>query len=306
MFTLTMKISRFINSYGWLKMDLSLTRLRQSELLMVIGYLLWFLIGALAGPFFDWIGGISNFFEKEGVIFMLFWPFALLFALLLIVISAFALRAEKREYTWNQTINEIERHIGMPAELIFEDLEKSRGSFYHQLTKCIQEASSDDEILLMDYYPNKKGFEDPNETDFHKRAREGYIKALEKKAAEPETIYHRIICFDDGPDKGKIQEGNVEEWKVDHCKKMLEIQSDKPDKISIKKYGTTFCSDMLIIGRKKAVISIDIHDYETGLVHTDGALIFFNPPNGQIINQLVSFFKKAQNSSVSVKSVPEK
>ena len=53
-------------------MDLSLTRLRQSELLMVIGYLLWFLIGALAGPFFDWIGGISNFFEKEGAIFMLF------------------------------------------------------------------------------------------------------------------------------------------------------------------------------------------------------------------------------------------
>ena len=309
-------------------MDVSLTRLKQSQLLWVVGSLLWFFIGALSGPFFDWIGEISNFFEKEGVIFMLFWPFALQLALLLIVISVFAHQAEKREDTWNETINEredtwnetineredtwnetineIEKHIGTPAELIFEPLEKSRGSFYHQLTKYVQEATSEDDILLMDYYPSKKGFEDPNETNFHKQAREGYIKALEEKAAEPETIYRRIICFDDGPDSGKIQAGNVEEWKVDHCNKMLEIQSDKPDKISITKYGTTFCSDMLIIGRKKAVISIDIHDYETGLVHTDGALIFFNPPNGQIINRLVEFFWKAQNNSVSVKSVPEK
>lgn len=287
-------------------MGLSLTRLRQSQSLWVVGSLLWLFIGAFAGIFFDRIGEISSFFEKEGVIVILFWPFALLLATLLIAISVFARQAEKREDTWNKTINEIEKHIGTPAELIYETLGKSRGSFFHQLTKYIQEDSHDDEILLMDYYPNKKGFGYPNETDFHKQAREGYIKALEKKAAEPETIYRRIICFDEGPDKGKIQVENVEEWKVDHCKKMLEIQSEKPDKISIAKYGTTFCSDMLIIGRKKAVISIDIHDYEKGFMHTDGALIFFNPPNGQIINRLVEFFREAQNNSVPVKSVPEK
>jgi hypothetical protein len=86
---------------------------------------------------------------------------------------------------------------------------------------------------------------------------------------------------------------------------MLQIRETKPDKIALKKSVVIFDPDVLIIGKKVAVISVDIRDPKTELVHTDGAIIFYNPPNAQIVEQLYALFIEADGASVSVNKIPE-
>ncbi|MEM1552900.1 MAG: hypothetical protein QXH03_09585 [Candidatus Bathyarchaeia archaeon] len=270
------------------------------------GWLLSFLVAvgsAIFGLFLgEWLEIISApLFSTEtrailtGLIIV-----ALLAVITLIAILFFAQRAEEREQKWLQ----IEERLGIPAEVVFEPIDVGTGKFYRRLSDYIRKVAPDGEIVVMAHYGPRGGEENPRETEQYRQSRQEYSRTLLEKAKEPGITYRRIICFDEGPEQGKIRVGRVKEWVVEHAKQMLEIQKTKPGKVTLKKGKVIFGSDIFIIRGKVAAISLDVRDPE-GRVHTDGVLIFHNPPNGDIIQQLYDLFMMVDSQSVPVNRVPE-
>jgi len=195
-------------------------------------------------------------------------------------------------------LHEVVSRLGIPAEINFEPGESGTGKFYKRLIEYICSASEGDEILIMG---QSRGGGEPKETVEYQNYREEYSKALLQKAKEPDITYRRIICFEDSPGEGKIQPGQVRQWIIDHSKEMLAIKKIKPGKVFLKKGKTLSRSDVFILKDKVASIVIDIRDPSTGLFHAEGGIIFYNPPNGQIIKKLYSLFMMTDDQSIAVK-----
>lgn len=221
---------------------------------------------------------------------------ALLVVIALIAVLFFAQQVQNREERWLR----IEDRLGNPAEVEFEPIDIGTGRFYRRLSDYIRKAAPGDEIVVMAHCTP----ENPRETKHYKQARLEYSRTLLEKAKEPGITYRRIVCFDEGPEQGKLVTGRVKQWMVDHAKQMLEIRKSKPGKVTLKKGKVIFGPDILIIKDKLAVISLDIRDAD-GRAHTDGALIFHNPPNGDVILQLYELFMMADNDSMPIDTVPE-
>lgn len=217
-----------------------------------------------------------------------------------ISIVFFAQQTEQREQKWLQ----IEQRLGTPAEIDFEPVSRL-GKFNRRLVEYIRGAIPGDEILVMSYYASRGGEENPSDTEEYKQSLDEYSRTLLEKAKEPGITYRRIICFDESPEGGKIRAGVVKQWLVDHAQGMLDIRRTKPGRITLKKGKVVFRSDLLIIKDKVAVISLDVHDAKSGQFRTDGVLIFHNPPNNSIIQQLYELFMMADNESLPVEKVPE-
>jgi hypothetical protein len=157
----------------------------------------------------------------------------------------------------------------------------------------------------MAHYRVGGGREHPRETKEYKKSRHEYSQALLQKVREPGITYRRIICFDEGPVQGKIEPGYIREWLLEHSRELLEIKKHKPGKVSLKKGTVVFGPDIFLVKNKVAVISLDIRDPISNLVHTDGTLIFHNPPDAKIIEHLYDFCMIADDGSIAVDSIPE-
>jgi len=125
-----------------------LMRIRQSDwLLTLILAVSSFIFGLIGGELLEIIVAPLFALEIRAVLMGLF-TVGLLTVSILISITFFARRAEKREQEWLR----IKECLGTPAEIIFEPLEKGQGSFYRKLAGFIQQTSEGDEILVMTYY----------------------------------------------------------------------------------------------------------------------------------------------------------
>src|SRR5215475_7318411 len=225
---------------------------------------------------------------------------AVLSLFVLMAILFFARRAEDREHKWLR----IEDRLGTPAEIEFEPVEIGIGKFNRRVSEYVRKAAPGDEIVVMAHYRLDHSEESPRVTQQYIQSRQEYSQALIEKAKEPNITYRRIICFDEGPQHGKICARRVKEWVIDHAKQMVELRKVKPGKVTLKKSKVIFGPDVLIIKNKMAAISLDIHDAD-GRAYTSGVLIFHNPPNGDIIQQLYELFMMADNESTPVDKVPE-
>lgn len=271
-----------------------------------VNWVLPFLVAAactILGVFFgEWLEIIfAPFFSTEtratltGLIIV-----ALLVVIALIAILFFARQVENRENKWLR----IEDRLGAPAEIEFEPVDIGTGKFYRRLSDYIRKAGPGDEIVVMAHYTPRGGEEDTRETEQYRQSRQEYSQTLIEKAEEPGITYRRIICFDEGPQQGKITAGRVKEWMIDHAKQIVELRKVKPGKVTLKKGRVIFGPGVFLVKDKVAAITLDIHDVD-GRIHTSGTLVFHNPPNGDIIQQLYELFMMADNDSIPVDKVPE-
>lgn len=217
--------------------------------------------------------------------------------MLLAVLTIYIINHARREEEGRQLLFQA---IGTPAELIFERADTNKGEYYRRLINFIELASAGDEILIISQHKLNENINDQGESKERREARELYSRILLQKAMEPGITYHRIICFEEGPTKGEIKAGRLKPWLVEHCEKMLEIRKAKPQQISLKKARATINADTWVISRKVGTIVVDIIDSQTGLVFTNGALIFHNPPNGRIIEQLRDWFMELEGDDETV------
>jgi hypothetical protein len=192
--------------------------------------------------------------------------------------------------------------LGTPAELIIEDFHQGAGDFYHNMIPIIKSARPRDQILLITPYDLPTGGVDSEPSQAIAHARQEYLDALLERARIG-TTYKRIVCFPEGPEKGKIEKGRVPEWTVKHCSEMCALAKQKPGHVSLKKAKKVFDPDLLIIGTHTAVITMTIRDSKAPSFAKAGILIFHDPPNVRIIQELREIFVSVDNHSQPVDEV---
>ncbi|MEM4204671.1 MAG: hypothetical protein QXS54_11430, partial [Candidatus Methanomethylicaceae archaeon] len=173
-----------------------------------------------------------------------------------------------------------------------------------RVADIISDCTAGDEVIVVANYGPRYGEENPLESESYKLARDLYAQTLIEKVRNSEITYRRVVCFDT-PEKTRIRSGEVKQWLVEHCQRMLELKRQKRSAISLKKGKSVFGSDLLVVKDKVAVVSLDVRDSETGRLQTVGAITFYNPPNGNIVRQLYELCIMADNESVPVDKVPE-
>lgn len=210
----------------------------------------------------------------------------------------FGQRTEEREQKWL----EIEKRLGTPAEIEFE-IVRQTGKFNKRLAEFIRKASQGDEILILATHNPPKN-RDEYSPDYLQSLEE-YSRALIEKARQPDIVYRRIVCFREGPEKGKINAERVQEWFLKHAEDMMNLRALKPGKVTLKKSRPVLGFDLVLIKDKVAMISLDMYNPKTEKYHTGGMIIFHNPPNGDILQTLYELFMLADTESLPVEKVPE-
>ena len=275
---------------SWLK------RIRYSEWLAIISAVVTFAFGLIGGKLFEaMIGPLFDSGTKATLTGVFIVGF--LSVTLLLVITVFAHRAEDREKRWL-------RSIGVPAELLFERTKVNKGKYYLKLVEFINHLSAGDEVLIMSTHKRYNPADDIRDTKARKRARDKYSRLLLKKVREEDVSYQRIVCFKDCPPDVDLASSYIKPWLIDHCREMLEIKQNKPHSISLKISKTLISSDIFVITGKVGTLVVDIYDSQTGQSSTYASLIFHNPPNAQIIDQLRKWFFEIGGDGIPVTKIP--
>jgi hypothetical protein len=203
---------------------------------------------------------------------------------MLLIVAAFAARIEKRE-------EDLLRIIGTPVELVFEPLDTiGGGKYYKILIDFLKQVSAGDEILII---TNHSLDESENKFDKSERIRQlrsDYFKLLMQKARQQGVSYRRIVCFNTRPPENKIKAGQVKQWLLDHCVQMEELRRSNPDRISLKMSDTKISADIFIVTGKVGTIVIDVNEFQSKGAKSNACLIFHNPPDALIIEQLRKWF----------------
>lgn len=245
------------------------------------------LLGAAMSPLFD----TSVKALLIGIV-----TIGLLSATILIVVTTFAHRAEERETAWLES-------FGVPADLVFEQAEESKGFYLERLIEYIKQTSKGDEILIMTQHRSTLPIDDtPHVNDLRKK----YCDLLIQKARDEEVAYHRIICFDNNTGDASFNADYVMPWLRDHFREMLKIRPANRDRVSIKISKRKFGADIVVIPRKVGSIVLDIYNLQTGTTSSNSTLFFHNPPNKKLIEQLHAWFKEidGQKGTFSLEEIP--
>jgi hypothetical protein len=127
------------------------------------------------------------------------------------------------------------------------------------------------------------------------------LDVLLRKATEG-VSYRRILCF--GPDQadGPLPANFVRPHIKEHCLKMLDIATQHPGNVVVKRAPAILMADIFIINHQLGAISMETYA-ESAQLYTAGALIVHDPPNGRIIEQLRAWWDETYaNSTVLRKS----
>lgn len=255
-----------------------------------------FIVGIVGGKLFEaWMNSIVDTPTKVVLAGVL--TVNLVSVVILIVVVLFSRSAEKREEAWLGS-------FGVPAEIVFERASASEGIVYQRLIEFVNNASGDDQILIMTQHGESLPI-DVGSTQ-QTRQRVEYCEALLRKAREKNIEYRRIVSFQGTSNDLDSAMASVFPWLLDHFRSMLELKKTKPDKISLKVSRKTIGADIFVVPRKVGAIVIDVYDPNTGVTTTNSSLFFHNPPNKQVIDQLRSWFKENEDDPLTraIESLP--
>ena len=160
-----------------------------------------------------------------------------------------------------------------------------------------------DEILVL---INEEGMPDQmrsEESLNYQQEREAYHRTLLDKARQG-AKYRRVIAFRHR--EGRVAPGYVPDPMLDHLQEMLRLQSQPGLRDLISLHRGEWRLDLysfLVIPNKAALISLD--QPRGALAPMEGALIFYQPPHGDLIRYLEEIWRSIQAHAVPIRGVPE-
>ena len=272
-----------------------LRRLKHPNRLPILTPVVTFVFGVIWGKLLEL--ALSPLFDTNVKVLLTgIVAIGLLSVTLLIVVTTFARRAEERETAWLES-------FGVPADLVFEQAEESKGYYLERLVEYIKQTSEGDEILIMTQHRSTLPIDD---TPHVNKLRKEYCDLLIQKARDEKVVYRRIICFDNSTGDSGFNADYVMPWLRDHFREMLAIKPANRDRVSIKISKRKFGADIVVIPRKVGSIVLDIYDLQTGATSTNSTLFFHNPPNNKLIEQLHAWFMEidGQKGTYSLDDIP--
>jgi hypothetical protein len=160
-----------------------------------------------------------------------------------------------------------------------------------------------DEILVL---INEEGIPDQmrsEESLNYQQEREAYQRTLLDKVPQG-AAYRRIFAF--RRPEGRVASGYVPDHMLRHAQEMLRLQSEPGLRDLISLHRGEWRLDLhsfLVIPNKAALISLD--QPRGALAPMEGALIFYQPPHGDLIRYLAVIWRSIQAHAVPIRGVPE-
>jgi hypothetical protein len=189
-------------------------------------------------------------------------------------------------------------------------LDRNRdGAVYRRVREVIERlVEPKDEILaLTTYEGDEPTSSDRTRSDVgesYRQEREAYHRTLLDKACQG-TTYRRVIAFRHR--EGRVAPGYVPDPMLDHLQEMLELQSEPGLRDLISLHRGEWRLDLhsfLVIPDKAALISLDRP--QGGLLEPmEGALIFYQPPHGDLIRYLEEIWRSIQAQAVPIREIRE-
>jgi hypothetical protein len=215
------------------------------------------------------------------------------------VVFEFVLSAERREKEWLA-------QVGTPARLEMGLTEGSAGTA--SLIEAVKAMKPGSDLTIMLYFDREGGrsyiFAVPDE------AREQFFPLItEQLRGGAIREYKRLICFD--PDvfandpelrSGILRvgegPGTITKAVAEHCRLMLETP-----KCFVYVAPAIVQVYVGLYGTDKAAYGVATFDRETGVRDFYGVMLFYDPPNGEIIEQLRQIERTTEKRMVAVHTI---
>ena len=164
----------------------------------------------------------------------------------------------------------------------------------------------DSDLMIMHYISSEGG----SETAVTDEAREQVFGAVMEQLKRG-TIreYKRIICFgqdvlaNDHDLKSGILRigkgpGTINRNLADHCRQMLETKG-----CSLFVAPVVLPHYVALFGTDKACMSVETSDQDTGARRVTGLMFFYDPPNGEIVEQFRQLERETERRMVAVHKI---
>jgi hypothetical protein len=208
-------------------------------------------------------------------------------------------KTEQRELEWL-------KRVGNPARLEMGLVASSAGTaLVVQAVKTIRPGT---DYTMMLYIDRAGGTLSSSVSDESRAQIYGAIMEQLRRGTIRE--YKRLICFDhdvlaNDPElrSGVLRvgegPGNITRSVAEHCRLMMETKGCSVYVAPVVLRNST----VALLGPDQVTMSIDTVDQDTGTRHVAGIMIFYDPPNGEIIEQFRQIERATERRMVAVHKI---
>jgi hypothetical protein len=198
------------------------------------------------------------------------------------------------------------KRVGTPARLELNVSEEGVGAAMSSVVEAVKAMNPGSDYTIMIYYGSEGGKEAAISNEALERLFSTVLELLKRGAIRE---YKRIICFDrevlenDHPLKLGILRvgegpGTITGLMGDHCRVMMETKG-----CSLYVAPVVLRSYVGLYGADKASITLEVVDQSPGGRRIAGVMLFSNPPNGEIIEQLRQIERATEKRMVAVREI---
>ena len=208
--------------------------------------------------------------------------------------------AERREEEWL-------KRVGTPARL---ELNREREPVVLlALAEAVKAMSPGSDYTVMYYVGPEGGGENPLSTETKALREDVYRAVLEQLKRGAIREYKRIICFDtdvlasDHELKSGVLRvgegpGTIDRTMGEHCRLTMETKG-----CSLYVAPAVLRMHVVLYGLDKVSISIEAAERNTGGRLAAGRIFFYDPPNGEIVEQLRQMERATERRMVAVHKI---
>jgi hypothetical protein len=219
------------------------------------------------------------------------------------VVFEFARSGDERERAWTESTRQREeewlKRVGTPARLDLRAIDVA--------IEAVKAITPGSDYTVTFYVGAEGGSQFLNDPDL--RRGELYSVALELLKRGTIREYKRIICFDndvltkDYELKSGILRvgeglGTIDRLTGDHCRVMMATKN-----CSLYVAPAVFRGILALYGVDKASITLEAADQDAGGRRILGTLMFSDPPNGEIVEQLRQIERATEKRMVGVHKI---
>jgi hypothetical protein len=209
--------------------------------------------------------------------------------------------AKRVAETIRNDLGDVREALGRPTEFFPKRLSEDDGRYFYSIANHIDQTVPGDTIWIVTSH--RSATERLGRTKAVNAGRKRYHEAIEDRALHGVHV-RRILCFDESVSADLLEARFFSRYTTDHCKRLEGIAKSHPDAVSIRMCRYYTGNDFMVIPGRVAAVTADARDRDGMLKHVL-CWMYFNPPNGNVINTLEEWCQGLDNDSDPIRSFPD-
>jgi hypothetical protein len=198
------------------------------------------------------------------------------------------------------------KRVGNPARLELGMGGTAGIAGFAQLVDAVRAMRPGSDCTLMTYVSSAGGREIPVTDEAQEQVFNAVMEQLQRGRIRE---YKRILCFDHGVLANDLElktgtlrigegPGTINRVMGDHCRRMLETKG-----CSLYVAPAVLRQYLGLFGTDKACISVETFEQDSGARRVMGTMFFYDPPNGEIVEQFRQIERQTERRMVAVHKI---